>query len=176
MTITWWEKKKQNLEQRLLLWPRSRAHSVAVAQQREWLHCMRPNIVCCGLNSVRGKKMVFSRNRSSGSFSVLITSDVCWRRNIVIARFCRRNRFYGRRRPFIYVCVSNCRFERYFHRIASIEIETSVTGDRCCFDRFYSWYLSFFSIVNLCPRNPFASLQSKRSKSQKCSSFFLFHI
>lgn len=86
-------------------------------------------------------KMEFSRNRSGGSFSVewrnilfilplSLTCDVCWRRNIVIAHFRRRNRFYGR--LSIYVCVSNGRWTIFFHRIAS-GMKWNGTRDR--FDR-----------------------------------------
>lgn len=114
-------KKGKKMEQRLLLWPPCIArHKCCSSWLSTTLYATQHSTVdiyrWLNLSKNREKKwneMLFSRNRSSNSrsflvkrwnwllFSLLsITSDVCWRRNIVTAPFRNRNRFSTVAYPF----------------------------------------------------------------------------
>lgn len=107
MTKTWWEEER-NIEQRLLVWPRSRAHSVTVTAT--WIHCMQRNIVrfvhigdwiqkptwiswyfweC----EKPQRRRPFTRTTIQMIFLRSITSDECWRQNNAIASISQKKSF-----------------------------------------------------------------------------------
>lgn len=145
---------KKDLEQRLLLWPPSRAHGAAAAVA--CLHCMRRSIFYWWLNSAyfspfywngifekpqRQRRLLRRTNFFLFHYQSQVMYALSWRQNIVTAHFRKKKSLLWS--PInLYVYVSNYRRTIFRHRhLPPWRQMKRVTA--ACFDRLYSWCLLF---------------------------------